>query len=216
MPSSLTLLLLPLLLLFHTGPVLGAGASSRPTPSTVVSKVTAASAVASNAALSSAVEPIELELPECEFADLSAPAPPAGCFPALDAAPEPVAPVDVNGQAVAPMCDVTGASIVAVPDVPEIDRGHFEQLPCDARRLLSLLRINVRETGASLTEPSDSAPRPSPAVNPLGERFEGAWAYPMALPTRDRATIVAFASGHGLERRRGHGSRVYRPPSPRC
>lgn len=219
MPSLLPLLLLPLLLLFQAGPAHAvSGANSRLT---------------STAVEFDSAEPLDAERPECEFADLSAPAEVGGCFVVPGAAPEPAAAVDagqVNAgqlnagqlnagqlnaeQSAAPMCDVTGASIAAVPDIPEIDRGHVEPLPCDAERLLSLLRANVWEPGASVTEAAGWPRRSAPAVSPV-ERFEGAWARPIAWPTRGGVALVAFAPARGLEWRPGYPSRVYRPPSPR-
>jgi hypothetical protein len=113
------------------------------------------------------------------------------------------------------MCDPSAASIAAVIEIPEVDRGRFEPLPCEGERWLALLRSQTREGGVQLIA-SEGLPRPSPQPStvPLGGH-DGIGPVAMGLdwPERNAASTLEARSYRGLARQPGHPSRVYRPPS---
>ena len=118
------------------------------------------------------------------------------------------------GDEEAPMCDPHGASVAAPTEVPEVDRGKFEQLSCDDLLLL-------RWAGTGL-EPSDSngpaavardnAPPRAPALQLERGRPEGVLETTIALPERATPESLAEPPCTGLPPRQGHRSPVYRPP----
>jgi hypothetical protein len=156
----------------------------------------------------------ESELPLCDLADMSVAVPPGSCSGApaehAEAAPSPEPSV-----AFAPMCDPSAASVAAASEVPEIDRGRFEPLPCDGERWLALLRSPARESGMRLTAGEDiPRPSPQPSAPPLaGHESLGAVAAQLEWPERTASSTLAATHHRGLAWQPGHPSRVYRPPS---
>jgi hypothetical protein len=152
------------------------------------------------------------ELPLCDLADMSVSIPPESCplaaVNAEPAAPEPSA-------LFAPMCDASAASIAAAIEIPELDRGRFEPLPCDGQRWLELLRSQAREGGIRLIAGEDVPRRsPQPPSLPLaGHDSIGAVAMQLDWPERTASSTLEASSYRGLARRPGHPARVYRPPS---
>jgi hypothetical protein len=115
--------------------------------------------------------------------------------------------------AVAPMCDRTGASVAAVVEVPEVDRGRFEQLPCDDERWLVLLGSRVRP-GECFIGASERAPEPrQPALGARAARQEASASFRPILPARATPTLLPAISLSGLMRQPGHPSPIYRPPT---
>lgn len=116
----------------------------------------------------------------------------------------------------APMCDPDGASVAAADDIPEVDRGRFEALPCEAQLLLAGFRPGVPEPGSKAvsvrgTEPSS----PPPLTPPQGPRYEGARALVAVFPSRAEPRVGDFAAGAGLAASVGHAPAPFRPPLAR-
>jgi hypothetical protein len=187
---------------------------------------------ASSAAPFSAAAPVESERALCEWADAAsadgpgacgaaasgevavpADAVPADAVPA-DAVPADAAPSDAAAHA-APMCDNAAASIAAVPEVPEIDRGQFEPARCDMQRLLALLRSDERAGNANVIS-GGGTEKPAPTPNRLQqERLDAASSGGLPWPAPSAPSIVAFEAPRGLGWQRGHSERIDRPPSQR-
>jgi hypothetical protein len=115
----------------------------------------------------------------------------------------------------APMCDPAGASVAAREDIPEIDRGHFEALPCDAQLMFSSWRLDAPELGCqamsfSDREPPVPHPTPSPRV-----RHEAVSELSVPFPARTEPMLVALSMRQGLAPRRGQGRPPFRPPDAR-
>ena len=116
------------------------------------------------------------------------------------------------GDEQAPMCDPHGASVAAPTEVPEVDRGKLEELPCDAL---------LRWVGSGL-EPSDSdgpaavardtTPPHPPELQLERGRPEGVLETIGALLERAAPQSLAEPPFTGLPPRQGHRSSVYRPP----
>jgi hypothetical protein len=129
----------------------------------------------------------------------------------IEAAPEQ--PRSENPDAGAPMCDRTGASIAATVEIPEVDRGRLEPLPCDAQIWLALSSTGPeraackRAEGPTKTAPAESTPR---------ERFDGTPTPEAPFPRRAAPRVVASASRLGLAFRAGHRAPIDRPPAYFC
>jgi hypothetical protein len=114
----------------------------------------------------------------------------------------------------APMCDPMGASVAAQPDLdlPLVNRGRFEQLPCEALALM--LRSQLRETShadhAVRGDPSDRPEQPAREVERT--RHDGAGAWISTFPLRLEPVILEVGESAGLAPSRGHHRTVYRPP----
>jgi hypothetical protein len=110
------------------------------------------------------------------------------------------------------MCDPAGASVAARDDIPEIDRGHFEALPCEAQLMLSGWRLDGPELGYQAMSFSDrESPIPHPTPSPR-VRHEGITELSVAFPERAEPKLVALSVRQGLAPRRGHGRPLFRPP----
>jgi hypothetical protein len=110
------------------------------------------------------------------------------------------------------MCDNSAASIAAVSEVPEVDRGQFEPARCDMHRQLELLRSDDRARSTNLTPGSGEKPEPARPRLPRA-RFDAACAGGAAWPVRATPAVVALDVPPGLAWRRGHFTRVERPPA---
>jgi hypothetical protein len=116
----------------------------------------------------------------------------------------------------APMCDPEGASVDAGEDIPEVDHGRFEALPCEAQLLLAGWRLDAPELGSravSCNGTDGSAPS-TPAPPPV--RYEGACELGAAFPERAEPMPAAFSEREGLAPRRGHARTLFRPPVVRA
>lgn len=153
---------------------------------------------------------LEAATPEAVTADVETPDVVAG------AAQEPaVAPTDDAADRAAPMCASDGTSIAALVEIPEIDRGHFEPLPCDAQVLLALFGSQLREGGIPRVAARESlhrGPLQSPALND-GNDGIGAVSVPPYWPERAPPSTLARHRRGGLAWQPGHRSRIDRPPS---
>ena len=151
---------------------------------------------------------------------------PVCCLLGFGAGPAAALPLGVDLQVDAPMCDPAGASVAAAVDIPEVDRGHFEALPCEAQLLLIGWRLDVsrfggnrfghRHFGDDAAQVSDKAPPPPRELQPPRGRYEGTCELCMALPARPEPLLVAPAPFEGLAPSSGHTSIVYRPPVARA
>jgi hypothetical protein len=118
----------------------------------------------------------------------------------------------------APMCASDATSIVAPVEIPEVDRGKFEPLPCDAQALLSLFRSQFRDGSAQLISAGELPPRvpsQSPALS-HGKDGTGALSLPPCWPERAAPSTLASHWSGGLASQPGHRSRIDRPPTPRA
>jgi hypothetical protein len=163
----------------------------------------------------------EAEPAQCEWADAgqgscSVPVEPElelgsthGAVPAHDAVP----PRDADGAA-APMCDRTAASVVAVVEVPEVDRGRLEQLRCDDERWLALLGWHAGAQGECFIGANERAPQPrQPASGARATRHEASVSFQPIFPARATPTLLPALRPSGLMRQPGHPSPIYRPPT---
>jgi hypothetical protein len=140
--------------------------------------------------------------PELELGSAQGPAAANAAVPAHEA----------DGSA-APMCDRTGASVVAVVEVPEVDRGRLEQLPCDDERWLALLGSRARP-GECFIGANERAPQPrQPALGGRATRQEASASFQPILPARATPTLLPAIRPSGLMRQPGHPSPIYRPPT---
>ena len=110
----------------------------------------------------------------------------------------------------APMCDPRGASVLAGVEIPEVDRGRVEELPCDAL-------IWMLDAGS---EPSDfdgpvalrGAPAEPPHLHLSQTRPEAVIELRVALPLAPEPLQLALGPFVGLPACQGYRALVYRPP----
>jgi hypothetical protein len=115
----------------------------------------------------------------------------------------------------APMCDPDGASVAAPEDIPEVDRGRFEALPCEAQLMLSGWRPDMPELGRKATSCRDAEPAPVQHTSPPPQRFEGARALAVPFPIRPAPESAYFGAAEELAPSRGHERGLFRPPVAR-
>lgn len=128
----------------------------------------------------------------------------AAPLPASEPEPAPVA-------APAPLCDPLGASIAARPemDLPIVDRGRVEELPCDA---LAALRRQLAAEGVD--DVAFGAPeRPEPTPREARAHTESACelAAPY-VPLRSEPSEIGRERTQDLAPSAGHWRGVFRPP----
>jgi len=120
------------------------------------------------------------------------------------------------GSQPAPMCDPDAASVVAQDEIPEIDRGRFESLPCEAQLLLSGWQPDVPEIGRRAVRCGDVEPAaPAQHADAARPRPEGASQAGVPFPARFEPCLVAFGAGTGLGASRGFEPVPFRPPVTR-
>jgi len=121
-----------------------------------------------------------------------------------------------DAEPAAPMCDPDGASVAAGEDIPEVDRGHFEALPCEAQLLMAGWRPDAPEFGEKALHFDDrEAPPPRPPEAPRS-RYEGAREFSVPFPARAEPLLAVRDGGEGLAPNRGHAPSVFRPPVARA
>ncbi len=143
---------------------------------------------------------------------------PLCCLLAFAAGTAAALPLGADLQVDAPMCDPAGASVAAAVDIPEVDRGHFEALPCEAQLWiigwrLDASRGHVGDNGARLSDKAPPLPR---ELQPSRGRYDGTCEPLLAFPVRSEPLVVPPPPFEGLASRRGHASVVYRPPVTRA
>lgn len=133
--------------------------------------------------------------------------------PAMAAYPSPVE-LAVGGEA-APMCDPTGASVAALPEIPEVDSGRFEELPCDSGLLLMgvgwLDGLELDDRAAL----RDTEPQQPQQLQHHRSPYDGACDFGVAFPSRCEPVVTCAPLRRGLSARRGHHLGVFRPPVAR-
>jgi hypothetical protein len=142
------------------------------------------------------------------------------CLLALGAAPAGAAsaaptPSKLEPAAdAAPMCDPMGASVAAQPEIPEVDGGRLEELPCEALLLMTSWRLDAPELGskAALHDPEPHQPQ---SFQHYRARYDGACDFSVGLPGRGEPLVMDAPLRDGLRARSGHELGVYRPPVAR-
>lgn len=114
----------------------------------------------------------------------------------------------------APMCDPMGASVVALPEIPEVDGGRLEELPCEALLLMTGWRLDAPELGRKAVL-HDPEPQPPQSFHHYESRYDGACDFSVAFPSRVEPLLSGAPLRQGLRARRGHELGVYRPPLAR-
>jgi hypothetical protein len=116
----------------------------------------------------------------------------------------------------APMCDPDGASVVAEDEIPEIDRGRFEALPCEAQLLLSGWEPDAPEVGRRAVRCGDVDPiAPTQHADAARPRCEGVEPLGVPFPARSEPSRAEFGAREGLGQSRGFASVPFRPPVAR-
>jgi hypothetical protein len=112
----------------------------------------------------------------------------------------------------APMCDPHGASMAAPTEVPEVDRGKLEELPCDALIRWVGMSIDFGDSDTPAVA-RGSVPPPAPDFHLARERPEGVVPIViLSLPERAMPLRLQEPAVLGLPPREGHRNLVYRPP----
>ena len=145
---------------------------------------------------------------------------PVWCLLALGAAPASAASAAPPPSALqapadaAPMCDPMGASVAALPEIPEVDGGRLEELPCEALLLMTGWRLDAPELGSKAAL-HDSEPHQPPSFHHYRARYDGACDFSVGFPARGEPLVVDAPLRRGLGARPGHELGVYRPPVAR-
>lgn len=122
-------------------------------------------------------------------------------------------PVSGAGEApLAPMCDAMGASAGVPAEVPEVDRGRLEELPCEA--LISFVgwRLGTHEAGPGLATWRDHDPTQPVQLQLDRSRPDAAVALTLAFPERGAPLSIPPPREDGLGSSPGHRLAIYRPP----
>ncbi|HKO93957.1 MAG TPA: hypothetical protein VJU61_22540 [Polyangiaceae bacterium] len=110
----------------------------------------------------------------------------------------------------APMCDLTGASVEVRVEIPEVDQGRLDVLPCEVVAALFGWKLDDRqlEEGAALF----GDPQPAPPPIAPQERAAAALAPPLSVLVRAEPQHLPVLPHEGLLGSRGYRLRLYRPP----
>jgi hypothetical protein len=122
----------------------------------------------------------------------------------------------ISADEPAPMCDPDGASVAAGEDIPEIDRGHFEALSCEAQMLMAGWRPDAPEFGEKALRVDDRESPPPRAPQLPRPRYEGAREFSVPFPERAEPLLVVGDVRDGLAPSRGHARGLFRPPVARA
>jgi len=112
----------------------------------------------------------------------------------------------------APMCDLHGASVAAPTEIPEVDRGKLEELPCDALLRWMGSGLEPSDSDGPAAVARDTTPPHPPELQLDPGRPAGVLDPISALPERAAPQSMAEPPFTGLPPRQGHRSPVYRPP----
>ena len=116
----------------------------------------------------------------------------------------------------APMCDPDAASVAAQDEIPEVDRGRFESLPCEAQLLLSGWQPDVPEVGRRAARCGDvEQPAPAHHVDAARPRSEGVGQAGVPFPARSMPSLAEFGARVGLGASCGFEPVPFRPPVTR-
>lgn len=111
----------------------------------------------------------------------------------------------------APMCDPTGASIGVRAEVAEVDRGHFEQAPCDDTGSFMRWALGGEEHDGPASA-NRGLPSQPPRLDLERGHADAALSPAFAFPRREQPDWAAAPCGVGLGPRHAHRLAVYRPP----
>jgi hypothetical protein len=132
----------------------------------------------------------------------------------LDGALEPG--LDTVASEPAPMCDPDAASVAAQDEIPEVDRGRFESLPCEAQLLLSGWQPDVPEVGRRAARCGDvDPPVPAQHADAARPRSEGVEQAGVPFPARSEPLLAEFGARAGLGASCGFEPVPFRPPVTR-
>lgn len=108
------------------------------------------------------------------------------------------------------MCDPRGASVLAAVEIPEVDRGRVEELPCDAL----IWMLDAGQEGWDFDGPVAlrGAPVEPPHLHLDQPRPEAVIALYVTLPQAPEPSQLAFVPSVGLPPCQGYRALVYRPP----
>jgi hypothetical protein len=109
------------------------------------------------------------------------------------------------------MCDPHGASVAALAEVPEVDRGKLEELPCDALWLWIGAGIDLSDFDNSAVA-RDGTPPHAPELQLERGRPEGVIEQVGALGARSEEQRLPDLQSSGVPPRSGHRAGVFRPP----
>jgi hypothetical protein len=124
--------------------------------------------------------------------------------------PEPVR--GAGEEPLAPICDAIGASAGVRAEVPEVDHGRFEALPCEGGITFADWPLSGHDNGREAASVRAGASH-VPLKPPLDHgRPDGAWAFGFSFPERQAPSIIAAPLTFGLGSSPGHRSAVFRPP----
>lgn len=114
------------------------------------------------------------------------------------------------------MCDPDAASVAAQDEIPEIDHGRFESLPCEAQLLLSGWQPDVPEVGRRSARCGD-VDQPAPAQHADASRVhpEGTGQAGVPFPARLEPLLAEFGARVGLDASCGFEPVPFRPPVTR-
>lgn len=112
------------------------------------------------------------------------------------------------------MCDPMGASVPALPEIPEVDGGRLEELPCEALLLMTSWRLDAPELGSKAAL-QDREPQPPQSSHHYRARYDGACDFSVAFPSRVEPLVIDVPISRGLRALSGHEGGVYRPPVAR-
>jgi hypothetical protein len=143
-------------------------------------------------------------LPVCLLCGLS------GVAAAADLAPLP-APVAGAGETPeAPMCDPTGASVGVRAEVPEVDRGQFEEAPCEDTGSFMRWALGGEQRGPFAS--SRGVPSQPLRLDLDRGHSDAILSLVLCFPRREQPDLAAAPCDVGLGSSRGHRLAVYRPP----
>jgi hypothetical protein len=108
------------------------------------------------------------------------------------------------------MCDPRGASVLAGVEIPEVDRGRVEELPCDA--LIWMLDAGAESWDFDGPVALRGAPVEPPHLHLDQPRPEAVIELRVTLPLTPEPLQLAFVPFVGLPACQGYRALVYRPP----
>ncbi|HKO89840.1 MAG TPA: hypothetical protein VJU61_01735 [Polyangiaceae bacterium] len=113
----------------------------------------------------------------------------------------------------APMCDPRGASVLAGVEIPEVDRGQVQELPCDA--LIWMLDAGQQPWDFDALVARRGTPAEPPHLDLDRTRPEAVIELRVVLPLAPEPLLLALAPFGGLPACPGYRALVYRPPVSR-
>ena len=108
------------------------------------------------------------------------------------------------------MCDPRGASVLAAVEIPEVDRGRVEELPCDA--LIWMLDAGSEPSEFDGSVALRGAPTEPPHLHLDQTRPEAVIELRVTLPLVAEPLLLALGPFVGLPACQGYRALVYRPP----